>query len=270
MNILTLAQVEQGIKQCIETEFELFKSAQLLGKKRLFEIACSLYLLSIEQRGQAVLIYRTILLSDNDEEGWKTFWDDYQRHHKKLLAGIWLWSDNFFNLYWDTQWGKSIQETQRKNILEWNEAKKQGFYTFFNDKTKQFERIKSNLDHYIITRWAAKLALEEMIRLKEIGYFQQNNLEKLKCAFTTKKGMQLLENYKKENKLKTSPKLKKQYDEFVREQSLADIVDLQEKATREAGRKIERNMLPTELLFFLIKRRLIRFFKKDYEKADLF
>lgn len=260
MNTLNLIQIEHGVCRSIETAVELYKSARIVGKKKMYEVASSLLLLSIEEIGQAILIYRTILLDNDDKKGWNVFWNDLKNHNTRLLAGIWQWADNFFNLYWDTQWGKSIQETQKKYILEWNETKKQGFYTYFDEENKKFKRIRTNFDNHYVMKWIASSRIKELNELKENNFFEIGNLKMLQGVFSATKGRQLLQKYKIENKLKSSPALKKEYDEFIKQHSLSSLDKIQKSATAKATDFSVNKLLPRT--FGVIKLR--KYFLKSF------
>lgn len=230
---LSLEQVQEGVSQCITTARELINSAQYLAKRRFYELAYSIVLLAAEERGKAILIYRTILLDKNDIVGWREFWSDFRDHRIKLLAGMWCWADNFFNLYWDTQFGKSIEETQKKFIAEFNLDKKLGFYVFFDEKNKKFERIKIKRINFDLVCWCCDTYIQELVQIEKSGFFQKSNLKKLKIVFTNKEGKKLLKKYKELRRLKTAPEFKKEYDQFLEKNGLNKLKELLDEISRK-------------------------------------
>jgi AbiV family abortive infection protein len=231
---LSLEQTQEGISQCIATSRELINGAKCLGKKRLFEQAYSLVLLAAEERGKAILIYRTILLDENDITSWRRFWSDFRDHHIKLLAGTWCWADNFFNLHWDTQFGKSIEETQQKFISEFNLQKQLGLYVFFNEKNKKFERIKMKGFIYEAVYWCIDAYIQELAEIEKSKFFSKINLNKLKSAFTKGEGKELLKKYKDLKRLKTDKTLNKEYDKFLEKNGLNELQKLIEETSRKS------------------------------------
>lgn len=232
-NNLCVEQVQNGIGQCIVTANELIDGAQYLAKRRLYELAYSLLLLASEERGKAILVYRTIILDDNDVVGWQKFWVDFRDHRIKLLAGTWQWAHNFFNLCWDTQFGKSIEDTQKKFISDFNLQKQHGMYVFFNKENGKFEKNKVNRIEYELMFMCINTYLQELVEIKKSGLFLISNLNKLKGVFTGKDGKRLILKYKKLGGLKTLPEFKNEYDLFLKRNSLCEI----EKMTSMASRK---------------------------------
>ncbi|MBL7197484.1 MAG: AbiV family abortive infection protein [Candidatus Omnitrophica bacterium] len=232
---LNSEQIEEGIYKCIEKSKEIIKGAEYLYKKHLFQLAISLLLLAAEESGKAVLIYRTLLLDQNHDNGWKKFWDNYEKHNVKLTAGLWTWTENFFNLDWDTQFGKTIRETQGENIADFNLLKQHGFYSFFNTKRKIFEIEGSNLYEWGIIKWGVKLYLSELCELKKVGFFTTVHLDNLRHVFAKGEGKRLLLKYKKVKKLKTLPNFKKEYDQFLKNSELDSLNKLYKKALRRAA-----------------------------------
>ena len=230
---LSLEQIQDGISECTKSCGELIKGAQHLAKLCLYEIAFSLLLLAAEERGKAILIYRTILLDKDDIAGWEKFWSDFRNHHIKLLAGMWTWTDNFFNLCWDTQFGKTIKETQRQYISDFNLGKQEGFYVIF-DNNKKFTKNKIALPEYGLLKTGINAYFLELFELNKSGFFSTENLSKLKTNFSSQEGEALLAGYKKLKRLNSSPEFKKKYQEFIVKNGLCDLTNLLTKA-RDKG-----------------------------------
>lgn len=267
---LNLTQIREGIYECIDVSRELMNEAKYLARKKSFGIASSLLLLAVEETGKAVLIYRTILLDKEDENAWSEFWSNYKDHRIKLLAGFWRWSENFFNLHWDTQFGKSIEETQREGILWLNATKQQGFYTFFDEKNKIFKKPMISPLEYVVIDWCANMYSAQLCELKKCGFFTQGNLNKLRSIFMNGEGKTLLQKYRNVRRLKTLPDFKEKYERFLERSGLGELKELQHNAIRNA-------VLSSEFLAEMsiqkkfdraikIIRKISQIFKKDRKK----
>lgn len=248
VDVLSLSQVEQGISKTLETANELLNAAETLNSKGHINLATSLFILAAEETGKSILIYRTILF-DRDMVKWGKFWKDYKDHRKKLLAGLEVWSSNFFNLEWDTRFGRFINESMEESTKEFNIFKQSGFYTNFNSCSGKFEGGSLDPSSIYFRQWPLRFNVKISVALFKSGYFKTDNLKKLKEAFDSRKGRELLEKYRKLKKLRSNSDFSKEYDEFISDAQLNDLDELWRNAFKRTpiidGKPILFGLLPS-------------------------